>query len=188
MDHDFFTGRMREMIEFYGRKALTTEQLMHWYDRVRHIPAKAFEEITSCIMDESRYFPTPGEIRKGWLEWRSANPAMMTNRSENEPQQPCHECGGTGRIVYWMVPEWIQMQEKIYWYRYVCACASCENWRRTFPTKPSGPPGNYFPPIRLNKGEILRRGWLLEDPNKRFAGPARRYSSVEEMADGIGRG
>lgn len=176
------------MVEFYGRKPLTTEQLMRWYDRVRHIPGKVFAEIVTGIMDESRYFPTPGDIRKAWVEWRSSNPAMMTSRPEDGAGQYCSECGGTGEIVYWTIPDWVKSAGKTMYYRYVCACARCDNWRRTFPTRPSGPPGNYYPPVRLTKAQILERGWLLDNPKGRSHAPDKRYRSVGEMVDGIGSG
>lgn len=147
-------------LEKWCRGNLTTEQVDLYFDKLSHIPGKVFEQIVDSRVSNMRpqsQFPSPSELLQDWHSWQGDNPQQISDRNEEE----CQECRGNGVLYYWIGDN-----------GYVCACASCENWRKAFPTR--GP----SVPARLTKDEILEQGWLLHNPKK--MGPYRDEKSQEQ--------
>lgn len=122
--------------------------------------------------------PTPGEIKKLYGEFKRYNPDKFIG--SDQEQEECEYCGSQGRIVAWKITETFP-------YEYDLACGHCNNWRRVFPTRPSGPPANIMPPKLMKMDDIFRDGFVLDDPwvdnNK---AKKQEYNSIDEMVDGIG--
>jgi len=175
-----FLRSMRTLTRWFRKRDFTEDQLELWWDRVGHIPDRIFGEIVNQVIDTSKYMPTPAEVKSLYGEYRRQHRDRFI--PSEQTRVDCDRCNSTGIIVAWKV-------RGGYPYEYAIACGHCENWRRVFPTRPSGPPANIVPPKRMTIGEILEAGFILDDPWEEDSEPKAaggRYDSLDDMADAAG--
>ena len=73
MDLRNFEKNMKRMCQRFNRK-VDSDLFDIFYDRLSHIPEKAFDTITDAIIDDMKFFPTPMEIKNRYFQWRKDNP------------------------------------------------------------------------------------------------------------------
>lgn len=70
-------------------KALSNDQGGIYHERLRHFDRKYLEQAVEYHVDNSKYFPTPGEIKKAYWEARNNDP----NRKEKSTEvKGCAHC------------------------------------------------------------------------------------------------
>ncbi len=61
MKDDIFKVEMGKLCVFFG-KTLNEAQLDIWYELLKHIPDKAFQNAINYIVRSNRFFPTPEDF------------------------------------------------------------------------------------------------------------------------------
>lgn len=139
---DALETSLKRMGRWY-KKILSEEQIFIWLDQVNHIPSEAISSITEWIIEDERFFPTPGTMKKYWIRWMAENPGRV--RPERALTE-CGECRGTGMLIY-LNPTG---------HEYSTGCAECKNWERVFPTRGSGKPR------LMTKRQLVGMGMVLK--------------------------
>ncbi|MFP4086401.1 MAG: hypothetical protein ACLFUL_06365 [Desulfobacteraceae bacterium] len=178
---DFERG-IRRLTKWFGKKDLSEAQRDTWFERIGHIPGQVFNQIIDQIIDQEKYMPTPGQIKNLFGEFKRIHPGQFM--TSDQPQEDCDYCLGSGCI-----PAWRMMGQ--YSYHYLVPCGYCNNWRRFFPTRPSGPPAYIVPPNPMTVRELEAAGFTLYNPEqqqltvKSTVQP--EYANIDQMAESIGQ-
>jgi hypothetical protein len=119
-----FEPGMRRLASRFSKR-INDELIDIYYQRVKRLPEKAWREIVDIIIDESRYFPTPGELKRLWWQWLDDHPSLKVKRR----YLPCDYCNGEGalterRLIRSPIRGIGTME-----YDSLCRCGHCENWR-----------------------------------------------------------
>ena len=173
-----FLKNMNRLTSWFRRPPLNEEQMDIWFDRVQEIPDRIFLLFLDQIIDTAKYMPTPAEVIKLFGEYKVTHPdEFLVSDTQAEFCQACH---GTGVIKAWRI-------YGQYSYEYALACAHCQNWRRFFPTKASGPPAFISPPKLWRVEEVEAAGFFFADPMAEKPGTQkmRQYADVPEMASAV---
>jgi hypothetical protein len=157
---------------------MNDEQVSIWMEKLLYIPVQILSEIVDQIIDTSKYMPTPGEIKSAFGEYRRNNPGKFID--PDHPIQECDTCNGKGIILAWK-------ESPAAVYEYGFACGHCENWKRVYPTKPSGYPMFIIPPTPKTAMQIIEMGFTLDDPLRVEPIMRGKYHSVTDMVENIGR-
>lgn len=168
---------MKRLTRWYNKRDLTEDQLDTWDHQIGRIPQAILPQLVDQIIDSNKFMPTPGEIKKLFGEFKQYNPDQFI-LSEQE-KEFCSACNGEGRILAWKVTE-------AFPYEYDLACGLCNNWRRVFPTRPSGFPAYIVPPKRMTTEQILKAGFVLESPWSTEKTAEKEYKDINEMAEAVG--
>jgi len=162
---------------FKGGKTLTDDQIDEWDKRIGNIPETILYQLVDQIIDTNKFMPTPGEMKKLYGEFRRYHPNQFL--STDQEQEFCRVCKGEGLIIAWKITETFP-------YEYALACGHCNNWKRMFPTRPSGPTANSMPPKLMKIEDIMKDGYVLEDPWKKEKPAQKEYQNIDEMAEAVG--
>ena len=169
---DFLTA-LKRLTKWFNKKDFTEDQIAIWYDKIKYIPGRVLLQIVDQVIDTSKFMPTPNEIKILFSEYKIKEPGKFISDDRNE--EDCEYCNGSGMIIAWKVTQACP-------YEYAIACGHCYNWRRVFPTRPSGPPAFIMPPKRMRIDDILREGYVLEDPYEK---PWKTREPVETVDQAI---
>ena len=167
---------LNRLTKWFNRKDLTDEQIEEWTSRIGNIPNRFLSQIVDQILDASKTMPTPGDVKKLYGEIKRYNPNKFL--PTDQEIESCQYCHGEGRIIAWKIMEDFP-------YEYDLACAYCNNWRRIFPTRPSGAPAYIMPPKLMRMDDLLKSGFVLELSPKQEITP-HEYENVEQMAENVG--
>ena len=145
MDISEFTWGINRLKRFFSKK-LNDEQEDEYFDRIKQVPNEIFLEAIDSLIDGSRYFPTPGDIKMYWTNWQRINVARMAEQEK----EPCDDCHGDGALIFWQRSKKLNNKK----YRTLVRCRRCENWKREF--------GKWVPAMTVeqvqHKGfEIIKR-------------------------------
>jgi len=91
-----------------------------YFRRLKDIPDEAMKNITESIIDNEKYFPTPGTIKNAWYIWLQQRPYKRQYSAKTE----CQSCGGQGYYIYRKYDHDIGK-----WYEHLARCAYCQNWK-----------------------------------------------------------
>lgn len=172
-----FLQNMKTMARWFRKRDFTEDQLELWYERIGMIPSPILRQLVNQVIDNNKFMPTPAEIKNLYGEYRKRNPREFI--SSTQGYESCEYCDGKGRIIAWKVTNTFN-------YEYDIACGHCENWRRVFPTRPSGPPANIVPPRPMKIDEILSAGFVLDNPDDDTLPGGGQYDSINDMAESVG--
>jgi len=148
-----------------------------WDDQIGSIPRSILSQLVNQIIDTNKFMPTPGEIKKLYGEFKRYHPDQFL--PTDQEKESCRACRGAGRIIAWKITE-------AFPYEYSLACGHCNNWRRVFPTRPSGPPANTMPPKLMKIEDITKGGYVLEDPWQKESSTQGEYKNIDDMAEAVG--
>lgn len=147
-----FETSMDRLYEYFDRKTPGNASLTQWHKKCEHVPHMAMDWIIGWMTDNMDSPPrNMGKaINAGWYRYQESNPNKIARYNET----PCDECRGKGILWY----SFIEKDSGVR-YQHNCICASCENWKLHFnPLKGTG--------MRLNKQDLLDKGYRLEGPSK----------------------
>lgn len=144
-----FMDGFRSLAGRWGRKP-TAEQSEIYFNVLSFIPTAAWREIIQHVIERFKQFPTPGELKDVWTEWRKSNPSRVVGGIE---KSDCEECGGEG-VLYG-----VKNDGKGYPYEPMFYCASCKNARNRKPEVDK---------IRVTKAQLVEWGYHLTDGNGNF--------------------
>jgi len=91
-----------------------------YYSRLRRMPAAIFSEIVNLIIDNDKYFPTPGRIKAEFHQYLESHPEKKAHKN----MTPCDYCDGNGYLEY----RYYKAEHSQH-YNAICRCAHCDNWR-----------------------------------------------------------
>ena len=166
---------MKRITKWFNKRDLSEEQLEEWFDRVQHIPGYVFSQIVDQIIDSHKFMPTPGDVKNLFGEYKRVHPEKFL--ASDQQRTDCDICDGEGRIVAWKVLD-------VFPYEYDFACGHCNNWKRVFPTRPSGPPAFIEPLTPMKVDDILNAGFVFKNPdNESFETGRCPVESVEDAVD-----
>jgi len=167
MTYDLFIELTAKLARWCNKNLNDTQREIYW-EAIKKIPDKAFEDIIDTLIGEippSGKLPKPDDISLQWFYWRQAHPDSVTPEYK---QTWCNECDGDGIFSVWyqdyivpknQIPPGKDPDKFISWYRMFVPCSKCQNWKRQFPTKGPCRPKRFY--TRL---DILSMGWRLTDP------------------------
>lgn len=90
-----------------------------WFEKCGALNSRNFRDAISDIIDESRTFPTPGEVKKQAAFCKEKSPAP------EDKKVPCGECRGSGAISASKVVDDREMH-----YAFRCGCLNGEKFVR----------------------------------------------------------
>lgn len=144
-----FKEIMTEVSRWYGKK-LGEEQVEAWFKKTGHLPEEALKDIADAITNTMRSFPTPQDFLDGWEDWKRSHPEkILWVKTE------CPHCKGTGYIRYWRYSE-----ISGHYNEHITGCGYCDAYKNL---RADGIG-------RATKEEILRHGYLLENPYSKKGG------------------
>jgi len=127
--HGFEKGLKLLDHRFRGGKSTPEATGKLYFSRLQSIPSEAWLWICEAAIEDFKVFPTPGELRKLWHEWRAKNP----ERIAKPPKTDCPECLGRGLI--WARKPVVDLERLFGHYEQttVFRCAKCQNWQGQVP-------------------------------------------------------
>ena len=158
MELDDFTFGINRLQRFFKKK-LDTGQEDEYFQRIKYIPQEVFVKAIDDLIDTSRYFPTPGDLKLYWTHWQITNPEKMYA----EPEY-CEDCQGEGILR-------IKIKKNNKDYTHIVRCGSCKNWKNEFGTWMSK---------RTHK-ELERKGLEIISNRKWSTGEERYRDNIENM-------
>lgn len=170
MQREHFLPRIKEVVAWYGRKAMTEQQYNMWFDQFRSVSAEPFHWVTDLWMRTQRNMPTPQDLRDLLPDYWRTHPKKRSR--EDRKRTPCNECESSGYLDIWYSTG-KDIWGNTLWYNKALPCAKCDNWRRA---------GIFPGDIRRfwTREEIEAKGWQLENPRIKELGKMQAVHSLED--------
>ena len=107
LSKDLFATGLRKIASAKGNKSeLGVDRIQVYYDRLRHIPTEAWDDIVDSSIDRSKGFPTPGELADLFGNWLAGHPDKASKREEQDKE--CPFCNNQGFYDVFYIPNMVR--------------------------------------------------------------------------------
>jgi hypothetical protein len=185
LSKDLFATGLRKIASAKGIKSeLGVDRIQVYYDRLRHIPAEAWDDIVDSSIDRSKGFPTPGELADLFGNWLAAHPDKASSREEESTKCPfCHNKGFYDVLyIPTFVRQWAYLnrpdmatsdlwKNKRFIYQGVVNCGNCRTRK-------------FGKPVAMTYQDLLESKYIRLKPESLLPDePVSDHPDIEELAE-----